>query len=134
MIISVPNDGCKSNGHYIKTTGMRRTSNRRSIHLHPGQNGSCASVTEDPKVRMSRYLDTSTIVWKIQSFFLNEICTVILWQDYYKINARTDIANWRTKQLNRYTKSKQHALSTIKRKKKKLEQLENCLQLALKLL
>ena len=34
------------------------------------------------------YHDTSGLnqgpVWKIQSFFLKEICTVILWQDYYE--------------------------------------------------
>ena len=50
----------KSNGHSVKTTRMRRTSNRRSIRLHPGQNGRCTDVTENSKVRMSRYLDAST--------------------------------------------------------------------------
>ena len=39
---------------------MRRTSSRRSIRLHPGQNGRCSIVTENSKVRMSMYLDTST--------------------------------------------------------------------------
>ena len=39
-------------------------------------------------------------VWKIQSFLLNEICTVILWQDYYgKGNLRVlyglaKVSNW----------------------------------------
>ena len=52
-IISFTNDGCKSNnGHYIKTTRMRRTSSRRSISLHPGQNGRCADVVENSKVRI----------------------------------------------------------------------------------
>ena len=55
------------------------------------------SSSKDPKIRMSRYLDTSTKTnglnhgpaWKIQPFFLSEICTVTLWQDYYgKGNAR----------------------------------------------
>ena len=36
------NGGCESHGYYIKTTRMRRTSSRRSIRLHPGQNGRCA--------------------------------------------------------------------------------------------
>ena len=50
----------ESHGYYIKTTRMRRTSSRRSIRLHPGQNRRCTDVTENSKVRMSRYWDTST--------------------------------------------------------------------------
>ena len=57
---SLPN-GCKSNGCHSKATRMRRTSSRRSISLHPGQNGRCNDVIKKhSKVRMSRYLDTST--------------------------------------------------------------------------
>ena len=34
-------------------------------------------------------------VWKIQSFHLNGICTVILWQDYYgKGNLKNPIETW----------------------------------------
>ena len=36
--ISVTNDASKSNGCHIKATRMRRTSNRRSISSHSGQN------------------------------------------------------------------------------------------------
>ena len=39
---------------------MRRTSSRRSIRLHPCQNGRPINVIKNSKVRMSRYLDTST--------------------------------------------------------------------------
>ena len=48
-------------------------------------------VIENSKIRMPRYLDSSTKstnglnhwpVWKTQSFLLIEICTVVLWQDY----------------------------------------------------
>ena len=45
------------------------------------------TLVKKSKVRMTRYLDTSTEtqnhgpVWKIQSFLLSEICTVIFWQD-----------------------------------------------------
>ena len=39
---------------------MRRTGSRRNISLHPGQNGRCTDVIENSKVRMTRYLDTST--------------------------------------------------------------------------
>ena len=43
---------------------------------------------ENSKIRMSRYLGTSTNgqnhgpAWKTQCFFWNKICTVIPWQDY----------------------------------------------------
>ena len=57
------------------------------------KNGRCSKIIEIPKVRMSRYLDTSAKtrmaqnhgpVWKTQSFLLSEICTVIFWQDCYE--------------------------------------------------
>ena len=75
----------------IKASRMLRTSSRRNICLHPGQNGRCTIIVKNSEVRMSRYLDTSTKningpncgpVWKIQSFLLSEICVVIFWQDY----------------------------------------------------
>ena len=56
------------------------------------KNGRCSKIMENSKVRMFRFLDFSTTtqngqnhgpVWKIQSFLLNETCTVILWQDCY---------------------------------------------------
>ena len=54
--------------------------------------GRCTDIIENSKVGMSRHLDSSTTtqmaknhgpVWKTQSFLLSEICTVILWQDFY---------------------------------------------------
>ena len=42
------------------------TRRRCSIRLHPGQNGRCTVVLKDSKVRMSRYLDTSTITQMAQ--------------------------------------------------------------------
>ena len=39
---------------------MRRTSSRRSICLHPGQNGRCTITVKNSEVRVSRYLDSST--------------------------------------------------------------------------
>ena len=50
----------KSDGCHIKATRMRKTRRRCSIFSHPGQNGRCPIVVENSKVRMSRYLDTST--------------------------------------------------------------------------
>ena len=48
-------------------------------------------------------------------------------------NAWNDIANWRTEQLNSYTKSQRHALTTFSLKKKKWDLLENCQNFARKL-
>ena len=47
---------------------------------------------KNSEVRVSMYLDTSTepemvqimVQWKTQLFLLSGICTVILWQDYYR--------------------------------------------------
>ena len=102
-IISITNDRCKSHGYYIKTTGMRRTSSRRSIRIHLGQNGRCSqrySKFQSQSAQIFGYVYQSTNgpnlgpVWKIQSFLLNEICTVILWQDDYgKGNSRKFFEN-----------------------------------------
>ena len=50
----------KSHGHYIKASRKFRTSSRCNIRSHSGQNGWGINVIENSKVRMSRYLDTST--------------------------------------------------------------------------
>ena len=59
-IISITDDSRKSHGHYFKTTRMRRTRSRCSIRWNPSQNVRCTDVNGNSKVRMSRYLDTST--------------------------------------------------------------------------
>ena len=75
-----------------KTTRMRKTSSRRSIRLHPGQNGRCTNVIKTIPNRNVQifgyvYQDTNGLnhgpVWKIQSSLLNGTCTVILWQDCF---------------------------------------------------
>ena len=83
---------------------MHRTSHGRSICLYLGKSGGSTIIVENSEVRMYRYLDTSTKtqmnlnhgpVWKTQSFLSSEICTVILWQDYFaKGNSRK--FNWNT--------------------------------------
>ena len=83
-------DGCKRNGYYIKTTRMRKTSSRRSICLHPSQNGGCTHCwkfqSHNVQIFGFVYHDTNGQnhgpVWKTQSFLLKGICTVILLQDY----------------------------------------------------
>ena len=92
----IVNDGCKSNGRYIKACRMRRTSIRCSIRLHPGQNGRCTFIAKNSKVRIFGYVYQNTNgpnhgpVWKIQSFLWSDICTVIFCQDCYgKGNLRT---------------------------------------------
>ena len=87
-IISITNDGCNRHGHQR----VHRTSSRRSILLHPGQNGRCTDVIENSKVRMSRYLDTSTDtrMVKIMAQYGRPCCSSwtesvrsFLWQDFY---------------------------------------------------
>ena len=91
-LICVTDDGCKSNGCHRKATRMSRTSSGRRISLHPGQNWRWPIVIESSKsqnVQIFGYVYQSTNgqnhgqEWKTQSFPLSEICTVILWQDYY---------------------------------------------------
>ena len=50
----------KSNGCPSKATRMPRTTSRRSVSLHPSQNEGGSRMIETSKVRMSRYLITST--------------------------------------------------------------------------
>ena len=57
---SASNDSRKSHGHCIKASRMFRTSSWCSIRWYSGQNGRCIHVIQNSKVRMSRYLDTST--------------------------------------------------------------------------
>ena len=51
------------------------------------------------------------------------------WKDMQR-NAWKDIANWQTEQLNSFTKSQHHALTTTNSRKKKLDLSENCQKLA----
>ena len=80
------------NGCYYQITRLWGTSSGCSICLYPGQNGRCSEIIENSRIGKSRHLVSSTTtqmaqimgpVWKTQSFLLNEICTVILWQDCY---------------------------------------------------
>ena len=57
-IISIPNDSRKSHGHYIQTSWMFRSSSRRSISLHPGQNGRWFQIAQNSKVRVSWCMDS----------------------------------------------------------------------------
>ena len=79
----------------ISRLPLRRTSSWRSICLYPGKNWGCTQITENSQIGESRHLDTSATtqndlnhgpVWKTQLFFLNGICTIILWQDCYGKN------------------------------------------------
>ena len=44
-VISITNDGSKSDGCYIQTARLRRTSSGRSICFFPGKNGRCSKIT-----------------------------------------------------------------------------------------
>ena len=63
----------KNHGYHLQIAGLRWTSSRRSIGLYPSENGRCSQIIEDSQIGVSRRL-----------FLLNGICTVILWQDYYR--------------------------------------------------
>ena len=80
----VKDDSWNSNGCHSKATRMRRTSSRRNISLHPGQNGRCSIDwnVQSQNVQIFGFVYQNTNgrnhgpVWKIQSFLWNEICTV----------------------------------------------------------
>ena len=57
---------------------------------------------------------------------------ILIWKVMQR-NAWNDIANWPTEQLNSYTKSQLHALTTINLGKEKWDALENCQKFAHKL-
>ena len=88
-IISITNDSSKSHGYHIQTARLLRTSSRRSIGLYSSNNGRCSQIEKIPNRNVQTfgfvYHDTNGLnhgpVWKTQSFLLNEICMVILWQD-----------------------------------------------------
>ena len=46
-IVCFANDGCKSNGRYRKTTSFCKTSRRRSICLHPSENGGRSKIAQN---------------------------------------------------------------------------------------
>ena len=86
--VCVTNDGRESNGCQSKATRMCRTCSRLTISLHPSQNGGRFNVIEISTQTLGYvYHDTSGRnlgpTLKTQLFLLNEICTVILWQDSY---------------------------------------------------
>ena len=66
-IICVTNKSRKSHVHYFTASRMFSTSSWCSIRLYSGQNGRCTNVIINSKVRMSRYLDTSTEAQKAKS-------------------------------------------------------------------
>ena len=59
-IISITNDGSKSNGYYFKATWIRRTSSWCTICLDSSYNGRCSEIAENSKIGMSGHMDTST--------------------------------------------------------------------------
>ena len=92
-LMDICNDSCKSHGRDFKTTWLRRTNNRRSIRLHARSKWKMHQRyfknIQSQNVQIFGYVYHSTKsknhgpIWKTQSFLLNEICMVILWQDYY---------------------------------------------------
>ena len=59
-LISITNDGRKSNGCYCSTIWLWRTCSWRNIGTHPGKNGGCTKTTLNSQIRMSGCMDTSS--------------------------------------------------------------------------
>ena len=64
-IISITNDGIKSDGYHLQIAGLRRTSSWRSICWNPGQNGRCTQIIENSQIGM--YVDDIKLAWKKQN-------------------------------------------------------------------
>ena len=98
-IISIWNVSRQNHGYHLQITRLRWTSSRRSISFIPKWKWEMLTNCSKFQNRNVQtfgfvYHDTNCLnhgpVWKIQSFLLSEICTVILWQDCYgKGNLRT---------------------------------------------
>ena len=82
----------KSHGYHLQVARLRWTSSGRSICLYPSENGRCSQryrkfQSQNVQTFGFVYHDTNGLshgpVSKTQSFLLNAICTVILWQDCY---------------------------------------------------
>ena len=85
-IFSISNDSRQDHGYHLQIAGLRRTSSRRSIRLHPSKHGRSSQIIEnspkkecpDISIRLPRHKWPKS---KTQLFLLSEICMVILWQD-----------------------------------------------------
>ena len=82
----------QNRGYRLQIARLRWTSSGRSISLYPSENGRCSQIIGNSEIRSVQtfglvYHDTNGQnhgpVSKTQSFLLNGICTVILWQDSY---------------------------------------------------
>ena len=58
-IFSISNDSSWDHGYHFQIAGLRWTSSRRSIGLHPGENGRCSQIIENSQIDV-RHLDSST--------------------------------------------------------------------------
>ena len=82
-IISISNDSSESHGYHLQIARLRWTSSGRSVCLYPSENGRCSQIVENSKIYHGANGLNHGPAWKTQSFFLSEICIVILWQDCY---------------------------------------------------
>ena len=96
-------------------------------------------------VALNENVKLAKILWTIKEICLNPKSLLVLQKSYLSLrnlaqtfphgpvivkvlqrNAWNDIANWRTKQLNNYTRSQLHALTTTNSRIKKWDLLESC--------
>ena len=80
-----------SHGHHFKISGMRRQATDAVSAYTQVKMEDAPTLLKIPKpecpdiwIRLPQHKrQNHGPVWKIQSFLLKGICTVILWQDYY---------------------------------------------------
>ena len=89
---------------YFKATRMRRTSSRRNVCLHPGQNGRCTTIVQNSEVRMSRYLDTSIIFLHERNLYGHPLAGLLLERQLEKVlldHGEKKVPNWEYVSVNR---------------------------------
>ena len=91
-IISITNDGCNSNGHYIRTTRISQDKQQTQYQLTPKSKlkmhwRNWKFRSQDVQILGYVYPNANGLnhgpVWKSRSFLSKGICTVTFWQDYY---------------------------------------------------
>ena len=65
-LVCITNDGSRSHGCHGKTSRLWWTGSWRRISVQSGKDGGCSQIIQDSKVRMFRFMDTSSTTWMTQ--------------------------------------------------------------------
>ena len=107
-------------------------------HVYFGCTQRDSQISRDIVDNYRKMFESSISAGAKESYFVQGNLTqtfpdgAMIWKVMQR-NVWSDIANWRTEQLNSYTTSQLHALMTINSKKRNWDLLENCQKYALKL-